>query len=275
MPDPTPTAPGAVAPRGDAALFDRIADEGRRTRLPISAYADLYRRMGLLDWLDAQGRDEPILEVGTCDALHLVNLAELTGRTGVGIDVSVASLHSGAREAAARGLPVRLAAMDALHTGLATARFRTILFFGMLHHFFFEGLAGVLAEAARLLHPEGRVFVAEPSLLYPYHVLAFGGARVAKRFARVQAIDRNFTDSEMALWPGRLTRVARDAGLVPLDGSLGYFDYVSILPQSASAPSPWLFRAACRFCRLVGRLGPTSWRHDFFHMTFQPRQAHP
>jgi SAM-dependent methyltransferase len=255
--------------RGDAVLFNRIAAEGRRTRLPLEWYGNLYRQMGLLPWLDGLSKDEPVLELGCCDALHPLNLSALTGRPAVGIDVSVESLRLGRREAVERRLSVHLAAMDALRTGLAAARFRTILFFGTLHHFFFGGLDEVVAEAARLLHPEGRMFVAEPSLLYPYHMVAFGGAHVIKRLARVEAIERTFTDHEMALWPRKLVRHGRRAGLAPVPGSLGYFDYVPLLPQGEGDTSPLAFRVARGVCRVIGRLGPRSWRHDMFHMTFE------
>lgn len=251
-----------------------MALEGRRTRLPLEAYVAIYRGMGLMDWIEAQTPEEPMLELGCCDGLQLLNLAEATGRPAVGIDVSAASVAQGAREAADRRLPVRFAVMDALRTGFAAGRFRTVLFFNTLHHFFFRGFGDALAEAARVLHPEGRLFVAELSLLYPYHVLAFVGAQAIKRVARIEAVERNFTDNEMALWPGKIARHARRAGLEPVEGSTGYFSYVSALPAATGdAASPAVFRAAWALCRAIGRMGPRSWRHDCLHMALEPRRT--
>ncbi len=269
----THSASDATAYHQDAERFDRMADEGRRTRLALPAYLRMYRAMGLLPWIESQPPDEPVLELGCCDGLHLLNLAEATGRPGLGVDVSAASLRAGKDQAAERNVPVRFARMDALRTGLPDAQFRTVLFFNTLHHFFFQGFDAALAEAARLLHPEGRLFIAELNLQYPYHVVAFVGAQVIKRFARIDCIERNFTDNEMALWPGKIVRGAQRTGLEPVDGSLGYFSYVAELPAAGSEESPWLFRAARGVCRLVGRLGPKSWRHDCLHLALERR--HP
>ena len=256
----------------EAETFNRMADEKRRTRLPLAEYLALYGQMGLLDWLDSLPPGEPVLEIGCCDGLHLLNLAEARGRPGLGIDVSLAMLRSGRAEAAQRGLDVRFVASDALRLAVADRTARTVLLFNVLHHFFFRGLDGVLSESARVLAPGGRVFIGELSLLYPYHVLAFGGAQVTKRIARLDVIERTFTDNEMALWPGRIAGLARRVGLRPVAGSVGLYSYVTRLPTAEGETSPWLFRAAHAVCRAVGRLGPPAWRHDSFYMTLERAQ---
>ncbi len=262
-------ARGGPAWRADAALFDAMAAEGRRTRLALDVYARIYRAMGLEEWLERLAANEPVLEIGCCDGLHLLNLASLGGRPGVGADVSLEALADGARDAAARGLPVRFVAMDALRPALAPGRWRTVLLVNMLHHFASRGLEGPLRAATGLLHPEGRLFVGDLSLLYPYHVLAFGGARVLRHV--VPSIRRTFTPGEMALVPGRLKQAARRAGLEPVEGSLGYYAYVE--PLSRTAPGPRVFRAAWAVCRALGRLGPRACRFDSFHVAFRRRRT--
>jgi len=252
----------------EAATFNRMADDRRRTHLPLAEHLGIYRRMGLLDWLSALPPDDPVLEIGTCDGLHLLNLAEADGRPGVGIDVSLGMLRRGRDDARARHLDVRFVVSDASRLGVGDGAVRTVLFFNVLHHFFW-GLQEVLAEAARVLAPGGRVFIGELSLLYPYHVLAFGGAQVIKRVARLDAIERTFTDNEMALWPGRIADRARRVGLRPVAGSVGFYPYVTRLPPAEGETSPWLFRAAWAVCRAVGRLGPRPWRHDSFHIALE------
>lgn len=265
----TRTPAKAAGWKADAATFDRMAADRRRTRLPPAEYLAIYGKMGLLDWLRFLPPDEPVLEIGCCDGLHLLNLAETRGRPGVGIDVSLAMLESGRAEAKARNLDVRFVASDASRLAVGGGAVRTVLLFNVLHHFFFRGLERVLAEAARVLAPGGRVFIGELSLLYPYHVLAFGGAQVIKRMARLDVIERTFTDNEMALWPGRIAALGRRVGLRPVAGSVGLYSYVTRLPAAEGETSPWLFRAAWAVCRAVGRLGPRAWRHDSFHMTLE------
>jgi ubiquinone/menaquinone biosynthesis C-methylase UbiE len=253
----------------EASTFDRMAEERRRTRLPLAEHLAIYRDMGLLDWLNTLPPDEPVLEIGACDGLHLLNLAEARNRPGVAIDVSLAMLGSGLAEARGRKLDVRFAASDALQLAVGDRAVRTVLLFNVLHHFFFHGLERVLSEACRVLKPGGRVFIGELSLLYPYHVLAFGGAQVIKRVARLEVIERTFTDNEMALWPQRITALGRRVGLQPVAGSVGLYSYVTRLPAAAGETSPWLFRAAWAVCRAIGRLGPPAWRHDSFHVTLE------
>ncbi|MFO8013070.1 MAG: class I SAM-dependent methyltransferase [Phycisphaerae bacterium] len=259
----------------EATTFDRMAEERRRTRLPLAEHLAIYRDMGLLDWLDTRPPDEPVLEIGACDGLHLLNLAEARDRPGVAIDVSLAMLGSGLAEARARHLDVGFVASDALHLAVGDRTVRTVLLFNVLHHFFFHGLERILSEAGRVLKPGGRVFIGELSLLYPYHVLAFGGAQVIKRIARLDVIDRTFTDNEMALWPGRIADRARRVGLRPVAGSVGFYPYVTRLPPAEGETSPWLFRAAWAVCRAVGRLGPRAWRHDSFHMALERPENAP
>jgi ubiquinone/menaquinone biosynthesis C-methylase UbiE len=259
----------------EATTFDRMAAERRRTRLPLAEHLAIYDQMELLNWLNALPPDEPVLEIGACDGLHLLNLAEARARPGVAIDVSLAMLGQGLAEARARHLDVGFVASDALHLAVGNRTVRTVLLFNVLHHFFFHGLERVLSEAARVLAPGGRVFIGELSLLYPYHVLAFGGAQMIKRLARLDVIDRTFTDNEMALWPRRIAAFGRRVGLQPVAGSVGLYSYVTRLPAAAGETSPWLFRAARAVCRAVGRLGPPAWRHDSFHMALERPENAP
>lgn len=256
----------------EVAVFDRMTTERRRILLPFEEYVAVYRKMGLSPWLASQPADAPVLEIGCWDGLHLFNLSRITGRPGVGIDISVFSLAAAATEARRNGLPVTFAAMDALRTGFPDGTFRTIFFFNALHHFFSQGFAEVLAEVRRLLHPQGRLYLGEVSLLYPYNVLAFVGARVIKKFARVDCIERNFTDNEMGLWPGFIRRRARRVGLEVVAGSVGFFSYVTRHAVPPDDKTPRLFRAVARTCALLGYLGPEPWKHDCLHMALERRK---
>jgi len=265
-------APSPQAYSGEIAVFDRMIAEKRRIRLSLDVYAAIYRQTGILEWLGRQPVDEPALEIGSWDGLHLFNLWRLTERPGLGIDISARSLQAAEQSAREADLPIRFAVMDARQTGLKNNQFHTIVFFNTLHHFFSQGFDEVLAETRRLLHPKGRVFITEVSLLYPYYALAFCGARLIKRFARLDCIERNFTDNEMALWPGKIRRHANRVGLRVVPGSVGFVSYVTRHPLPPEDPTPRLFRAVARALRILGRLGPPSWKHDCLHMTFERPQ---
>lgn len=256
----------------EVAVFDRMTTEHRRILLPFEEYVAVYRKMGLSPWLESQPADSPVLEVGCWDGIHLFNLAQITKRPGIGIDISKASLDPAAQEARRTGLPVTFAAMDALRMGFPDGAFRTIFFFNALHHFFSQGFDEVLAEVRRVLHPQGRLFLGEVSLLYPYHCLAFVGARVIKKFARLDCIERNFTDNEMGLWPGLVRRRARRVGLEVVAGSVGFFSYVTRHAVPPDDKTPKLFRAVARTCALLGYLGPQPWKHDCLHMALERRK---
>lgn len=253
----------------DARLFDRIAREGRRTRLSIGQYEAIYRQMGLLPWVAGREEGARFLEIGACDGLHTGNLARLTGRAGVGVDVSAAALAVAREEARRDDLSASYTLGDALALPFAEGTFETVLFFDTLHHFFFKGFDAAVTEAARVLAPGGRLFFAELNVQYPYHVVAFGGAQVLKAVHRVDFVERTFTDNEFALWPRKIARSARRAGLVMVPGSVGYFPYVELLPPDPALAEPLPLKLVRCLCGLLGRLGGKATRYDCLHLAMK------
>jgi SAM-dependent methyltransferase len=93
---------------------------------------------------------------------------------------------------------------------LPDAAYDVVLYRLVLHHVIYERpLAGVIAEAARLLRPGGALVAIEPNVRYPV-----GGAlAVANRLGLGTRV--HGTPDDVPLSPRRLRRDARAAGLRP------------------------------------------------------------
>ncbi|SDH23530.1 class I SAM-dependent methyltransferase [Roseospirillum parvum] len=126
----------------------------------MSADAPLPRRKNsdvLHEMLDLDGAQ--VLDVG-CGAGHLSRLMSRHGARVIGLEVSDRQLERAAQydtvgtetylKAPAEALPVDAASQD------------VVVFFNSLHHVAPKAMDAALAEAARALRPDGRLFVCEP-----------------------------------------------------------------------------------------------------------------
>lgn len=98
---------------------------------------------------DCAGRQ--YLEYGCGTGGFAYELAE-AGAVVSGIDISQSAIEHCRRRAAAEGLAIEFAQMNAHHTGFPDSRFDIISGLGILHHL---ELDAAYAELARLLRPEG------------------------------------------------------------------------------------------------------------------------
>ena len=134
------------------AAFDRIAPD--YDRAGPGCFAHFGRVL-----VDAAGLEpgQRVLDVATGRGAVLLPAAERVGPAGdvLGIDLSPAMVEAAGAEAAARGLPVRLAVMDAARPALDEAAFDHVLCgFGLM---FLPALDDALAGLVRALRPGGRL----------------------------------------------------------------------------------------------------------------------
>lgn len=108
--------------------------------------------------LDVRGRD--VLDVG-CGGGWLVRRLAAAGARAVGVDPSGEALDR-AREAPPAGVEVRYEQRAAEALAFADASFDVAIFFNSLHHVPVEAMDAALSEAARVLRPDGVLYVQEP-----------------------------------------------------------------------------------------------------------------
>lgn len=164
-------------------LFEQ-ADEAR-FRWTTGAPGFAETEDALLAWA-AQALASPCLEVGCGEGNNLLRFAPQLRCTGV--DLFAAKL----RFAAGQVRGVRFAGADAAALPFADASFGSVFIRDLLHHV--PDPAAVIAEAARVLRPGGRLCVLEPNganplvMLQTWVVPAERGARESRREALEQLL---------------------------------------------------------------------------------------
>ena len=108
--------------------------------------------------LDVQGRD--VLDIG-CGGGWLVRRLADAGARAVGLDPSEAALERARAEHPA-GAAASYTRGEAEALGFADASFDAVIFFNSLHHVPVEAMDDALREAARVLRPDGVIYVQEP-----------------------------------------------------------------------------------------------------------------
>jgi len=105
-------------------------------------------------------RDRDVLDVGCGEGLLVRRLASAGARV-VGLDPSAVALER-ARRAEPSGTSTRFVAGTAEALPFPDTSFDTVVFFNSLHHVPLESMDAALAEAARVLRPNGVLYVQEP-----------------------------------------------------------------------------------------------------------------
>lgn len=105
-------------------------------------------------------RDRDVLDVGCGECLLVRRLASAGARV-VGLDPSAVALER-ARRAEPSGTSTRFVAGTAEALPFPDTSFDAVVFFNSLHHVPLESMDAALAEAARVLRPDGVLYVQEP-----------------------------------------------------------------------------------------------------------------
>lgn len=109
--------------------------------------------------LDLAGKDA--LDVG-CGAGRLTRLLAAAGARASGIDVNPAVIRRAIARAREDGADIEFAEGRAEALPWPDARFDVVVFSNSLHHVEADRMERALAEAARVLRPEGLLYVMEP-----------------------------------------------------------------------------------------------------------------
>jgi SAM-dependent methyltransferase len=148
--------------RSQRAYFDSEFAGYTRYRLESwrLSYLDRLRSAGLLD-----GALAPLVDVGVGGSGYTVIEAARAGRPAVGCDLSVAGLIAARRFAVAEGVADKTLWLccSAERLPLASGSFGSALAIAVLEHVPDE--AAALSELARVLEPEGRVWMTVPHAL--------------------------------------------------------------------------------------------------------------
>jgi SAM-dependent methyltransferase len=169
--------------------FDRVADRYDETRGGVDRGHQ--HAAVLAPWLRPGA---PVLEVGVGTGLVAAALSERAVPV-IGVDLSLPMLHR-----AAHRLAGRIAAADALALPVRAGSVGSVYFVHVLH--LIPTMAEALAEAARVLAPDGRVLV----------ICAAHGAADSEEAVLMEAL-RHQLSGERPDSPERVTAAAQSAGL--------------------------------------------------------------
>jgi ubiquinone/menaquinone biosynthesis C-methylase UbiE len=137
-------------------LTDRIYE-----KLSHRNFRRLEERRMVLEWINPS-RNERILDIGCGDGFHDRQMAA-RGANVVGIDISAQRLAKARRKNEVHG--VQFAQMNAAQLDFPDGSFDKVVSFCVIEHF--DDDAKVLAEAARVLVPGGRLILSADSLSNP------------------------------------------------------------------------------------------------------------
>lgn len=112
----------------------------------------------LTSLLDLRGRSA--LDIGCGDGSLLRALLRRGLREGIGLEAALPQLERALAGEPQPGLRFMAGRGEAL--AFPVARFDLLLYFNALHHLPLDGMAQALAEARRVLRPDGLLYVAEP-----------------------------------------------------------------------------------------------------------------
>ncbi|MEQ9330485.1 class I SAM-dependent methyltransferase, partial [Thalassobaculum sp.] len=189
-------------------LFGGLADAMRRQALPPVA-----------DWLAASGRkDATLLDLGTGTGAMLAQVAAAFPALALhGLDLSTAYLERARTRLAGRGAAWHAANAEAIPLPAASVDLVTAVY--LLHELPAAARTAVLAEAARVLRPGGRLVVVDSIQLGDLPALD----------PLLRGFPEHFHEPYYAGWVAAdLPALLTEAGLVPSGSALAYLSKVIV-----------------------------------------------
>lgn len=180
--------------RHEKAMHEQVAEMYRRRDAHRFA-ADFQReRNDILMSLTPTARDAVALDLGCGTGITLLDLSERYDRV-VGVDLSREMLAGFDPARVAPGRSVSIAQADMAALPLRSGSIDLVLCRSALHHM--DDEVGVLAEACRVLKPDGRLVLGEPANDNVVTRLARWWVRRRPSYGKVHTIDRAYTQRQL------------------------------------------------------------------------------